>query len=733
MPQPEGSRTFTRACVCAAAACAMLLLPAVRAQAQSRPDAASIRALRQAIFEAEDRRAPAEADLQVLRDATRHPNEAVQRQAVRALGRLERPALAGDIQPMLSSPFASVRTAAAEALGQAASGAGPDVAGAIQAALIKHLGGERDQAAIGAACWTLGRLPYGTAQAARSAEVTLLVASLSLDSDRGAPFVLHLGIARGFESLLRRSARLFTPAPETVRRLTQMALARLKPRRGDEAEDMIRVRRLAMAALSSSKQADEQTISAASADSDGQVRRLALMAMAAAPPGSIPFAARARFTAAGLADPDHWVRYEALRIHTRSLTGAFADWAPVFTALEDPSPHIALFAIDLLWGPQPQRAQAVERLKREAEALPGTSQDAPGAPAARRAAEGAVEWHRAAHALVSLARIAPDEARALLPRYAASGWWPVRMYAARAAATLRDAEWLRRFARDGHDNVRDAAVAGLKTVAGHGADDLYVEALGRSDDQLIITTANALIGTPNRAEAAAALLASLSRITAEQRDTSRDARLALLARIGELGQASDGPALVPYLSDINPRIAAESAGAIGRLTGRTPISSPRPRQPAIPTLADIDRLRGARAVIQVAGRGTFEVVLLPDEAPATVARFVALARAGYYHGLTFHRVVPAFIVQGGSPGANEFSGDGTFMRDEIGLEPHVRGAASISTRGRDTGDAQIWFNLVDNPRLDHDYTVFGRVSAGADVLDRILECDRIERVTIVAR
>ena len=148
----------------------------------------------------------------------------------------------------------------------------------------------------------------------------------------------------------------------------------------------------------------------------------------------------------------------------------------------------------------------------------------------------------------------------------------------------------------------------------------------------------------------------------------------------------------------------------------------------MPLLADVERLRGARAVIRIAGRGALEVTLLPDEAPATVARFVALARAGYYNGLTFHRVVPAFIVQGGSPGANEFVGDGPFMRDEIGLEPHVRGAASISTRGRDTGDAQIWFNLVDNPRLDHDYTVFGRVAAGADVLDRILECDVIEGV-----
>ena len=715
----QTSRTLALVCAAVASALLLALMP-VRAQGQPRTDAASVQAVRQAIFEAEERRAPADADVQTLREGTRHPNEAVQRQAVRALGRLERPALASEIQPLLSSPFASVRAAAAEALGQSASGANPDVAVAVQASLIKQLAGERDQAVIGSVCWTLGRLPYGTAQASRSAEVTLLVASLPLDADGGAPTALRLGIARGFESLLRRNAKLFTPSPETVRRLTQMALARLTPRRRDEAEDTVRVRRLAMAALSSSKQADEETVASAGADPDGQVRRLALMAMAAAPPGSVPVAARARLMANGLADPDHWVRYEALRIHTRSLTGAFADWAPVFAALEDPSPHVALFAIDLLWGPQPQRAQAVERLRREAEAI---------VPAA----DGPAGWHRAAHALVSLARIAPDEARALLPRHAASAWWPVRMYAARAAATLRDTEWLRRFARDEHDNVRDAAVAGLKTVAGHDADDLYVEALGRSGDQLIITAANALIGTPDRAGAAAALLTALSRITAEQRDTSRDVRLALLARIGELGQASDGPALVPYLSDFDPRIAAESASVIGRLTGRTPVASPRPRHPAVAALAEIDRLRGARASIQVAGRGTFEIALLPDEAPATVARFVGLARAGYYNGLTFHRVIPAFIVQGGSPGANEYSGADPFMRDEIGLEPHVRGAASISTRGRDTGDAQIWFNLVDNPRLDHDYTVFGRVSAGAEVLDRILECDAIERVTILAR
>lgn len=689
--------------------------------------------MRQAIFEAEDRRAPTGADLKTLLDGTRHPSEAVQRMAIRALGRLERPALVGQIEPALSSTFAPVRAATAEALGQAVASGSAGASGAVQAALVKHLGGERDQAVIGAICWTLGRLPYATARAARSAEVTLLVAALPIDASSTAPLALQLGVARGLESLLRRNAKLFTPSQETVRRLKQMALERRKPRRQDEAEDTIRVRRLAMAALASSKQADEETITAAAADPDGQVRRLALVALASAAPASVSEAARAKMMSAGMADPAHLVRYEALRIHARSLTGAFADWTPVFAALDDPSPHVALLAIDLLSGPQPRREQARERLRREVEALPGASQAAPGAPSAGRAAPADLEWHRAAHALVSLARVAPEAAAALLPHFEGSVHWPVRMYAARAATLLRDAECLTRLARDERDNVSEAAVAGLKTVAGHDADRLYLEALGRPDYQLIMTAANALIGTPRRAEATTALLAALARITAEKRETSRDARLALIARLGELGQPADGQALVPYTGDFDGRVAAEAASTIGKWTGQAPAMSPHPLPVAVPNLAAIERLRGARALVRITGRGAFEFMLLPDEAPATVSRFVTLARAGYYNGLTFHRVVAAFIVQGGSPGANEFVGDGPFMRDEIWLEPHVRGAASISTRGRDTGDAQIWFNLVDNPRLDHDYTVFGRVAAGADVLDRILECDVIEEVEIVDR
>ena len=124
--------------------------------------------------------------------------------------------------------------------------------------------------------------------------------------------------------------------------------------------------------------------------------------------------------------------------------------------------------------------------------------------------------------------------------------------------------------------------------------------------------------------------------------------------------------------------------------------------------------------------------LLTDVAPVTVARFAALVAAGAYNNRTFHRVVPNFVVQGGSPGANEYAGTTPrFMRDEVGPQAsHIRGAVGISTRGRDTGDGQIFIDLVDVPRLDRDYTVFGYVRSGMELVDRLLEGAVIKRITV---
>ena len=151
------------------------------------------------------------------------------------------------------------------------------------------------------------------------------------------------------------------------------------------------------------------------------------------------------------------------------------------------------------------------------------------------------------------------------------------------------------------------------------------------------------------------------------------------------------------------------------------------------TLSAVDGIREARLRFTMTGRGAFEMRLLMDEAPVSALRVVSRAREGYYNGLTFHRVVPNFVVQGGSPGANEYMGDGPYMRDEVGLVSHRRGTVGISTRGRDTGDAQIFINLVDSPRLDHTYTVFAEVTSGMEVVDALLEGDVIERVEVLSR
>ena len=129
--------------------------------------------------------------------------------------------------------------------------------------------------------------------------------------------------------------------------------------------------------------------------------------------------------------------------------------------------------------------------------------------------------------------------------------------------------------------------------------------------------------------------------------------------------------------------------------------------------------------------GRFVIQLLPEYAPVTAAKFSMLVESGYYDDLTFHRVEPNFVLQGGSPGANEFVGIKNYMRDEVSLLTHARGTIGISTRGRDTGDGQIFINLVDNYRLDHNYTVFARVIENMDNVDRILEGDVILSIKVI--
>src|SRR5439155_46271 len=249
-----------------------------------------------------------------------------------------------------------------------------------------------------------------------------------------------------------------------------------------------------------------------------------------------------------------------------------------------------------------------------------------------------------------------------------------------------------------NDNVRESALSGLVAVAGHAADSIYIGELSRKDYQLLITAAQALDSTPNPTAALPALNAALQRVTAESRETSRDARMALLTRIGALGGPPLAAQLQLYLYDFDPAIATAAAKIMSAWAGTPQEAAPRELPfPRLPTLSQMARLAQTRVVLHMKGGATFEIALRPLDAPTNVDRFARLAAAGYFDGLTLHRVVPNFVIQGGSPGANEYWGDGPFTRDELTIASHLRGTVGISTRGHDTGDGQVFVNLVDNP------------------------------------
>jgi peptidyl-prolyl cis-trans isomerase B (cyclophilin B) len=126
--------------------------------------------------------------------------------------------------------------------------------------------------------------------------------------------------------------------------------------------------------------------------------------------------------------------------------------------------------------------------------------------------------------------------------------------------------------------------------------------------------------------------------------------------------------------------------------------------------------------------GPIEVELFDGDAPKTVENFVKLARDGFYDGVVFHRVIPDFMVQGGDPTGTGTGGPGYQFEDEFNEHAVARGALAMANAGPNTNGSQFFVVTADAcPWLDGKHTVFGRVTAGMDVVDRISELPRDAR------
>ena len=130
-------------------------------------------------------------------------------------------------------------------------------------------------------------------------------------------------------------------------------------------------------------------------------------------------------------------------------------------------------------------------------------------------------------------------------------------------------------------------------------------------------------------------------------------------------------------------------------------------------------------------RGDIVFSFYPDDAPNTVASFVKLARAGFYDGLTFHRVEPGFVIQGGCPLGTGTGDAGYKLREEFNARPHVLGTVAMArAQSPNSAGSQFYICLGDARFLDKQYTVFGQVTSGIEAVKSIRVGDVMEKVTI---
>lgn len=312
----------------------------------------------------------------------------------------------------------------------------------------------------------------------------------------------------------------------------------------------------------------------------------------------------------------------------------------------------------------------------------------------------------------------------------------VRIACADAFAEIRNASVVPRLAmlfRDEDPDVRGAAFSHLVEIDSTQA-DLYIKIALADRDMMPVVLALDQIGQRKLT----AYLPKVQEMMAHSKELDLDIRRSLIDVIGQfintLGPDSAmAELLIKGLVDPEYVVRRQANALYREKFGRDRSNMVAPAETRISErqleTAMGDRKGNPVAMIETS-RGTIEIELRLDVAPLTVLNFIELARSGFYDGLTFHRVEPNFVIQGGCPRGDGWGGPPYYIRCEYSDLPFERGTVGIATSGRDTGGSQFFITHSPQPRLDARYTVFGQVQTGMDVVDQIVVGDIIQKIII---
>lgn len=552
---------------------------------------------------------------------------------------------------------------------------GRDVA-AMRAALQSPASTQREEAA-----WALGQLGFAEGpdggpetpaqKGAREAAAAALAPAAS-DPDAGVRAAAVEGLGKtgeaADEATLRAAA---TDADPRVRAAAALALLRLRL--------LKRVPSYSTAAVNA--------LVALSVDRDPEVRWLAPYAFSRWPeprakgmlekaqlspdPRGRLFAVRALGKLGVepdlglLSDADLYVRAEAVGAFGAAKAAARMPLA----VLSDPSAHVRAAAAD---------------------ALAESGRDAPGLESMARSDTPLPRGR----ALLALAKLRGEGARPELETARQDPSWWVRARAYEASASLPDAESvLREGLRDADPRVASAA---LETLAASTAPAALaaVETVLRDPKAPL-----EMLGTAVDAAASASTVPVAALL-----DAAKAGAPGLTPEV----RGSIRKALTPF---------AEKDPAVAAALKRFPAHAEKPRR--------FKPLKAPAVVVLETAKGAVELLLDHRETPNHAAAIADAVKRKVYDGTSWHRVVTAFVVQGGDPRGSGWGDDGWSLADEISRRRFVRGTLGMPKSGKDTGGCQLFVSLVPTPHLDGRYTAFGEVTAGMDVLDRIEPGDSI--------
>jgi HEAT repeat protein/cyclophilin family peptidyl-prolyl cis-trans isomerase len=315
--------------------------------------------------------------------------------------------------------------------------------------------------------------------------------------------------------------------------------------------------------------------------------------------------------------------------------------------------------------------------------------------------------------------------------------WSVRAALAGALGNLPAENALPRLEpllADADQRVVPFALASLVKLKAPNAAAAALERL-KADDFAVRAAAATAVGDLRPPNGAAAL-ADAYRLG--QRDGTHTARAAALAAIAKYGAEAATPVLKSAFADKDWAVRVRAVQLLKQLDPAAAADADAQIRPA-PTTVAADLYAAPRLVSPTVStqayletdKGMIQIEFAMNDAPLTVENFVTLARKGYFNGLSFHRVVPDFVIQDGDPRGDGEGGPGYSIRDELNELPYVRGVLGMALDPwPDTGGSQYFITHSPQPHLDGKYTVFGRVIAGMDVVDKIQQGDVIRAVRI---